>query len=130
MSACIIWPGAKNSGGYPITWANNTTVYVHRQIMGAQKGECVLHYCDNPGCINPEHLGIGTHKDNSMDMVAKGRQTKGVDSHLATLSEKQVRDLRALKGFMSSRKAGEIFGCSKTNVLDIWNNKTWKHLDK
>lgn len=128
-SECIIWQGAKNDGGYPVTWENGKTVYRHRQLLGAKKGEVVLHSCDNPSCVNPYHLKKGSHKENSEDMVRKNRQTKGEECHLAKLNESIVKAIRSKKGELSSRATALLFGCSKTNVLDIWNNKIWRHLE-
>lgn len=128
MEKCSEWKGAINSGGYPVTWHNNKIAYVHRVIMNAQPGQIVMHTCDNPKCINPNHLKIGTHKENSQDMVNKNRQVKGSKSHLAKLNEDIVRLIKICKGSMSSRQCAGRFGISKTNVLDIWRGKIWKHV--
>lgn len=125
---CVIWPHAKNKAGYGITWFNNKWGYAHRAAINAKPNKVVRHVCDNPSCVNPEHLKIGTHKDNSQDMVNKGRQVKGTQSHLAKLDEDTVRQIKFCKGYMSSRQCAGRFNISKTNVLDIWNNKIWKHL--
>lgn len=128
MNECIIWEGAKNAAGYGVTWYKNKWSYAHRAIVGAETGEVVRHTCDNPSCVNPQHLQIGTHKENSEDMVQKGRQCKGSNSHLAKLDEDTVRLIRSCKGYMSSRQCAGRFNLSKTNILDIWNRKIWKHL--
>lgn len=128
MSECIESKYASNSSGYAVKEINNKTYYHHRLVANAPKGTFVLHTCDNKRCVNPEHLKIGTPAENSADMVSKGRQTKGEDSHLATLTEAVVKDIRSVQGELSSREAAAIFGCSKTNILDIWNRRTWKHV--
>ena len=121
-----MWTGALNSGGYPVTWKDNKTVYMHRYIMKAQKGEIVLHTCDNPSCINPNHLKIGTYKENSQDMVAKNRQAIGERCGNSKFTQEVVDSIRKLQGTSSSRKVGLQYGMSKTNVLDIWNNNIWR----
>lgn len=125
-SDCILWTKAKNNAGYGITWANNKWEYAHRAVAKAKKGEVVMHSCDNPSCVNPEHLIIGTHKQNSLDMVTKNRQAKGEKAGSAKLTEKQVGEIRKLEGQLPSRKVALLFNISKTNVLDIWKNKIWK----
>lgn len=125
-SDCILWTKAKNKAGYGITWANNKWEYAHRAVVNASKGDVVLHTCDNPSCVNPEHLIIGTHKQNSFDMVRKNRQAKGEQAGNSKLTQEQVTEIRKLKQKLSSRKVASLFSISKTNVLDIWNNKIWK----
>lgn len=129
MTSCVNWLGAVNSEGYPVTWLNGKATYAHRAVMGAQKGEVVLHLCDNKKCVNPDHLKVGTHKENSEDMVTKNRQAKGEACGNSKLTEKEVASIREMQGDLSSRKVAWIFGISKTNVLDIWNNKIWRHLE-
>lgn len=126
---CVLWEGALNSGGYPVTWENGKTVYKHRQVAGAVKGQVVMHSCDNPACINPAHLSVGTAAQNSKDMITKNRQAKGENCARSRLTELQVKDILSVKGEMSSRKAATLFGCSKTNILDIWNQKIWRHIE-
>lgn len=125
---CIKWTGALNSGGYPVTWHNNKIAYVHRVLMGAEPGEVVLHTCDNPDCVNPDHLKIGSSAENSADMVRKNRQAKGMACGNAKLDDDTVLLIREAKKYMSSRQAARRFGISKTNVLDIWNRKIWSHI--
>lgn len=126
---CILWPKAKNKAGYGITWSNNKWAYAHRAAVNAKPGEVVRHICDNPSCVNPEHLKIGTHKENSEDMVAKRRHRFGESCPLTKLNGHDVLAIRALQfSDRSSREVAKMFNISKTNVLDIWNRKIWKYL--
>lgn len=58
------------------------------------RGLCVLHQCDNPPCVNPDHLFIGTHGDNARDKISKGRQNKGEKNGGNKLSESQMQEIR------------------------------------
>lgn len=95
-------------------------------------GTCVCHRCDNPGCVNPEHLELGTHADNMDDMVDKGRQAKpkGEDNTKAKLTESQVREIRRLAedGSLLQKEIGKMFGVSNGTVSDIKTRKIWRHL--
>lgn len=125
---CLEWTGAVNSGGYPITWYNGKTVYAHRQIMNAKPNDVVMHTCDNPKCVNPEHLVIGTPAENSADMVNKKRQAVGEQCGNAKLTTEQVLAIRSYKDKLSSRKVAALYNISKTNVLDIWRRYIWSHI--
>lgn len=127
-SPCQMWTGAKNKAGYGVSWHNNHWAYAHRVAANALPKEVVRHICDNPGCVNPDHLITGTHQDNSQDMVNKGRQARGEQSPRAKLTEDIVLLIRSLQNHMSSRQTAGRFGITKTNVLDIWNRKIWKHI--
>ena len=79
---CWNWTAYKNNEGYGRLRAGGEKVLAHRLSYSIFKGEIaeglfVCHTCDNPACINPEHLFLGTHQDNVSDCVAKGRH-KGV----------------------------------------------------
>src|SRR3989304_6891698 len=75
---CWEWRRSKTPLGYGMLNIRGHTIYAHRisYIMTKSPipdGLCVLHMCDNPGCINPFHLFLGTKKDNTRDMIVKGR---------------------------------------------------------
>lgn len=86
MTPCQLWDGARSTNGYGSVYmgggrANRVMVQVHRLAYALGHGEdpvgkLVCHKCDVRLCINPEHLFLGTHKENSADMLAKGRSVK------------------------------------------------------
>lgn len=81
---CIIWPGEKNTKGYGRKWINCRKYLAHRLAycthydldIGDIDRKVVRHTCDNPPCVNPYHLVLGTQADNLADMRAKGRDDK------------------------------------------------------
>lgn len=98
------------------------------------EGSVVLHSCDNPPCINPSHLSIGTLKENSEDMVRKGRwrggSPPGEGAGKAVLKEHQVLDARRLyaTGDFSYAQLSELFGISRQNIRLAVIGRTWKHI--
>lgn len=89
----------------------------------------VLHSCDNPGCVNPKHLFLGTHTENMQDMLNKGRGRKalGEDNGLSKLTPDQVLYIREryATGQTSHRKLAKEMGITRNAVFCILNRKTW-----
>ena len=86
MSECVIFQGTKSDKGYGRVWHNGKMVRAHRlayetHVGPIPKGMFVCHRCDNPPCINPEHLFLGTTTDNIRDAVAKGRMYSQRKTH-------------------------------------------------
>ena len=93
MTGCLLWTGFVDKGGYPMTLGpTRNLVYVSRVLWEALNdrslltGECVLHRCDTPACINPKHLFIGSQRDNMLDCIRKGR------SKLNRYAKRQLTD--------------------------------------
>lgn len=94
---------------------------------------CVLHTCDNPACVNPDHLWLGTHLDNVKDREEKDRGGSASGEHhgRSKLTEVQVCEIRkryANSSEPSQRKLAREFGVSRTVIQRIINRKIWAHL--
>lgn len=141
---CWDWKGPLSKGGYPVMPCRRIVGpdRGHRASWIINKGEippgmCVCHKCDNPSCTNPDHLWLGTLKQNNDDKIAKCRQNnvppphkRGSENGSAKLNEEQVKEIRVLleKG-LTSRDIGEQYGVSKTTILRIKNCTHWKHVE-
>jgi hypothetical protein len=90
----------------------------------------VMHKCDNPKCVNPSHLSIGTYKENTQDMIAKGRKRvvapKGEGNGKSLLNEEQVRTIRASK--LSHAALARELGVSPNCVRGVRIGRTWTHI--
>lgn len=134
--SCWLWTGAKAE--YGKFWLDGKTVSAHRlvyeSIHGAvPDGMMVCHHCDNPLCVNPNHLFLGTASDNIEDMIQKGRQgytgQRGVKNPKVKLHPYQVREIRikARQGQSSSRLAKQ-YGVNKSTINRIINGDLWSHV--
>jgi hypothetical protein len=94
------------------------------------EGMFVMHKCDNPTCVNPHHLSIGTPKENTQDMIAKGRKRtvapKGEGNGKSLLNEEQVRTIRASK--LSHAALARELGVSPNCVRGVRTGRTWTHI--
>lgn len=90
---------------------------------------CVCHKCDNPKCVNPRHLFLGTSRENTYDRNRKQRDARGETSGVHKLTEKQVKEIRRLytNKEMSGPEIGRRFGVHRTNAWYLVN-RTWEHL--
>lgn len=128
---CIEWNKAKDRAGYGVSWLDGKWIRVHRKVYIQTFGPIpsnlvVRHICDNRSCVNPEHLVLGTHKQNSLDMVERNRQAKGEQVGTSKLTTEIVSMIRSMSG--SARQIASFIGCSSTTVKDIKNKKYWKHV--
>lgn len=132
--ACWEWTAGKNWDGYGQVMLRPAGMFLAHRIMyylatGKQPGLlCVCHTCDNPGCVNPAHLFLGTVADNMADKDAKGRlgPLGGVDNGHAKLTEEQVLAIRAsgeTRHVLAAR-----YGVTQVNISRIKTRKIWKHI--
>lgn len=129
---CWLWTGAVRARYGAITIAGKVRrahrVSYEAHIGPIADGLIVLHSCDNPLCVNPKHLSLGTHQDNSDDKVSKGRQARGQTNGSAKLTEDAVRLIRRYAGTRSYQSIANDFGVHKSSITDILNNRTWTHV--
>lgn len=135
---CWLWVGAKDRKGYGKlqigTLKNPKYVTASRLSYEIANGPIppgrnVLHSCDTPPCVNPEHLFLGSYADNAADKVAKGRQSRGENHPWAKLTNDQVRELRAMD--WTVMKPGAIarrYGISYFSLRKLLRGETYRDL--
>lgn len=135
---CWIWRGPQRERGYGCLYVEGKNIQAHRVSWMVHRGLIpsglyVCHRCDNPSCVNPEHLFIGTCADNVRDCHSKGRAARGNGfkagerHHNAKLTREKAGEIRR------RRLAGEVrhtiardFGVSLTTVTQIASSQRWK----
>ena len=93
------------------------------------EGLCVLHHCDNPPCVRPDHLFLGTQSDNLADMTAKGRRVRhgaaGEANVKARLTWDEVRAIRASAGETGNQLAAR-YGVTRGEIYNVRSMRTWR----
>jgi hypothetical protein len=135
INGCINFNGEILSSGYGRMCINYKKIVAHRisyiiNFGSIPKGKLVLHKCDNRKCVNPYHLFIGSYQDNMDDKVNKNRQSKGVSTNIAKLTDELVKNIRLdiSLGFISLKKLAKKYKISYPTILDIKRKRTWKHI--
>jgi len=134
---CLIWTGDKDPCGYGRIRYKSKKVYpAHRLVYELENGEIPLglvirHTCDNPSCVEPKHLIIGTQKDNVQDSVLRGRavRAKGEEHGRAKLTLQQVDEIRKRYKYGTTRSGAfalsKEFGVTSGTIWAIAHNKLW-----
>lgn len=136
---CWIWTGAENNAHYDYgrIMIRGVRYSPHRLSWllshGAiPDGQYVCHSCDNPRCVRPDHLFLGTLTDNNRDRAAKGRSApnRGEDNPFSKLSDADVAEIRRLykPRKCSQRYLAERFGVSQGTIWQIVNGRYWSHI--
>ncbi len=150
---CWTWNRRKDEDGYGRVTLNGITVQAHRVsfvlsngskdgIFRFPKGLCVCHSCDNPPCVNPDHLFLGTHRDNKIDSFRKNRSNnehlrfwwksdkRGEANPSRKLGNKDVIAIRKLssENHLPQRKIAKCFGVSQALIGQILRRENWTHI--
>lgn len=132
---CWLWTGVRVSKGYgalKIGGRHGKMVSAHRIAWELNNGKIppgmhVCHRCDNPPCVRPDHLFLGSPSDNARDMIRKGRGRAG-KVRMGKVTELDVRLMRATfaLGGVKKKNLARLFGISPANACNIINRVTWK----
>lgn len=137
-SQCWEWLAFKNKKGYgAIMYRDLGNMAAHRfsymlYIGDFDKSKFICHTCDNPSCVNPSHLFVGTASENMKDKIKKGRAKnppvhKGNNQHLSKMNPEKIREIRKLfKYGMSQTELAKKYGLHTATMNNICRNKSWK----
>lgn len=130
FGSTVIVNGIKRGQFYFDRRQINATRFIYWFTTGIWPGELfVCHSCDNPLCVNPKHLWLGTQKDNIQDAVKKGRMANG-NTNAAKLTETEVREIRKKVATGSSqRKLAVEYSVSGSCINSIIMHRSWKHIN-
>lgn len=132
---CWEWRASRIYGDMPygrFSRPGGKHVYAHRYSYELHHGpiperQLVLHRCDNPGCVNPAHLFVGTHQDNVDDMESKGRAHREWGNKLTEQNVIDIRNRYSLGGIIMKDLAQE-YGVSMVTIISIVKRRTWRHI--
>lgn len=134
LGCCWLWMGPTRGRGYGGCTFDGEDAYAHRIAWRLTHGDpdrvAVLHSCDRRLCVNPAHLFIGTHADNSADMVAKGRSAIGERAPSAKMTAEGVREFRRRFAAGEPQRAlAREYGIGINQANRIVRRLDWRHVD-
>lgn len=128
---CWLWNGSRTVEGYGVLHLKKQMIPAHRfmyerHVGPIPKGLLIRHKCDNPPCVNPAHLDLGTVRDNAKDAIERGRIARGSRQGVAKLTESDIIKIRA-----DPRKLTEIaadYGVYFSTIAKVKAGLTWRHV--
>lgn len=130
-NGCWEWQGSRDKDGYSLFGVNQKGYrYSYEKYKGKiPENMCVCHTCDNRGCVNPEHLWLGSNVENQIDKIKKKRQSKGGIHGSAILKENQVIEIRKkLEMGKIPLDIAKEYGVNRETIYAIRSGRIWKHI--
>jgi hypothetical protein len=135
-NGCLEWIGSLTDKAYGLFSYNGKTVKAHRfsyELFYEKipEGMVVMHSCDNPKCVNPNHLSLGTQEDNIRDMINKNRDNKAKGSAVGNskLTEDQVKEIKnKINSGMKQRDIAKEYKVAPNTISNIKNGISWAHM--
>jgi hypothetical protein len=132
---CWIWNAFKNKEGYGLFRYGNKIALAHRisyEIFDRKpaSSELVCHHCDNPSCVNPKHLFLGTDRTNSDDKIRKKRHLFGSKFPQSKIDESTAIKIRKeyfVKN-MTTRELSKKYGIAHSGISNVITYKNWRHI--
>jgi hypothetical protein len=135
--SCWPWHATRTAKGYGRVNIQRTYFLAHRVAYVLYKGPipdgvgfhgtCLLHRCDNPECVNPNHMFFGTVEENNNDMARKNRSAYGVRANTAKLDDEKVRAIRTSSATVAS--IARMYGVGWSCVHKIRERETWRRVE-
>lgn len=134
-TGCTEWIGGRSDRGYGMLAKGRKNVLAHRYAYEEAFGPIpdamlVRHKCDNPPCVNPDHLELGTVKDNSRDSVVRGRSARGEGIANSVLTHAEAQEIWDRRGTARKTDLAKEFGVSPSAIAHIHTGHSWKYIDR
>jgi HNH endonuclease len=137
-SSCWRWKRQLDKDGYGRFWMERKGVPAHRaswmifKKKEIPKGLFICHKCDNPSCVRPSHLFLGTNSDNIQDAIKKNRMKgpRGEKQHCAIFTTEEVLEIRRMSAEdkINGNRIANHYGVDRHRIYDILKRITWKHI--
>lgn len=133
---CWEWSGTLNHNGYGFVYGDGHggSLLAHRVSYTIHKGQIpnglhICHACDNPKCVNPDHLWAGTNVENHKDALQKGRKHSSAVHPAVKLNSESARQILALGPTTPAVRLAEMFGVHRSTILDVLRGTIWGIVD-
>ena len=127
-SGCWQWRAHTDKDGYGVLPGDRKNTRAHRLSYELHKGQIsdgfvICHHCDNPGCVNPDHLFVGTSKDNAQDALQKGRAYVGEKNGRSKLTKENIKEI--LSSELNGVQLAQKFGVTRSTINRVKRREAW-----
>jgi hypothetical protein len=127
-NGCWQWRAHTDKDGYGVLPGDRKNTRAHRLSYELHKGQIsdgfvICHHCDNPGCVNPDHLFVGTSKDNAQDALQKGRAYVGEKNGRSKLTKENIIEI--LSSELNGVQLAQKFGVTRSTINRVRRREAW-----